>query len=81
MYEPIDIGPFGVVAEDGIEDLLFDLVWPVGLGKINKMRGKFMYGLIIAQILEQRKMFIQVDEVEEAVVDLAGFKPYIHGKY
>src|SRR5882757_5138510 len=78
MNKPVDIRPFGVVTKNGVEYFLLYLRGPVGLGKVDKMRGEPGNGFIPAEAFEQRDMFIEIDKVEEAVVYFTGMMPYIH---
>jgi hypothetical protein len=43
------------------------------------MRRELGHGFVLAEIFQQRDMFIEIDKVEEAVVDLPGMIPDIHG--
>src|SRR5579872_2135743 len=78
MDEPIHIRPFGIVTENGVEHLLFDLIRPVGLRQIDEMGREFGDGLIPAQTFEQGNVFAQIYKIEKAVIDLAGIVPDIH---
>jgi hypothetical protein len=81
VYEPVYIRPLGVMAKYGIQYLLFDVRRPVGLGKINKVRGEFGDGLVLAKTFQQGDMFLEIDKVQEPVVYLPRIIPDIHGEY
>src|SRR5580693_8863437 len=68
------------MAENGINDLLLDMRWPVCLGEVNKVRGKFRDRDVLAQVFNERDMFDQIHKIQKTVIDLSGIVPDIHGE-
>ena len=80
MHKPVEVGPFGLSAENGIDDPFLELKGVVGLGEVYGMGGKLGYTGILAQVFKQGQVLLHVHEIEEAIGDLAGAVPHIHGK-
>src|SRR3984885_6121398 len=78
MHEPIDVGAFRVMTENGIEYLLLDMRGTVGFCQIDEMRGEFRHRFIMAQCLQQGDMFVQIDKIQETVIYFTRVIPHIH---
>ena len=78
MEEPVNIGTLRMLAENGINDLRFNIRRFVGLGQKNKIRCIFWNGLVFADCSNDIVIVFNLDKFDEAVLDLPSAEPDVH---
>ena len=78
MYKPVNVGTLGLLLQNGINRLRFDLVKVIRAGKVNEVCGIFWYGEIMAEITQQVHIILQLHEFHETVSDFPRMVPTPH---
>ena len=78
VQEPIGIGPFRMLVEDGVHDLGLDLINFVGLRDIDQVCRDFRHVIVHAQFVNHFRLLFQTGEGDELVLDLAAEIPTVH---